>query len=1326
MTQLFSKAETQAYTEAFLYGDDPQQALDVEAAEYKSRYKQQQNQQKEQQLVNNAYEETIYDDDMASNFSTTLEDREVNNSSAMQYLNEYKAQQVVEEVDEEVEIPDSITGKIIRAPEINTFAHTDTPTEDGLSLLQSILALPKTLYDSSTRSVNYIANLNQKAGDAVVDFASDAYQGTIGPILQNTMPVAYFDESNPKHAEALDFVKTIKQVMLAAPTEGRKTTKQVMRGAADMPQTTIQKTIDFGKDILNYHLKSLMQKHFYPDSKIEDLPDLISQDEWKFDILKTRFPAKGTPEYEASSPQLQAYYDEVNASTAFHLSRELTSWFGGYMVAKNVVKKVTTKEVPKADTLISKFAAGSKNLFMTEVLPGAFASANIDPTMGNLSTVMKQMKWVDEDNALTNWFDVGVTKDSQSEKRLEQRFKTGIEDGILTVGIVALIKGITKSPEAAKWFKEFLKDSDPAAIQNTIEKMINPLGLPGQPKLTKELFAGGVAQTADTGLLGTAKKMINEGADVDAVWKETGWKIGQDGKWRFEINDSVATIKDFKVPKIGYTTLDKVINHPELFKAYPQLRNMRIKLSTKLKNHELGAYVETNALDRLFFKRDFIVMNAKHIGSEEFISTLLHEVQHAIQKIEKFAKGGSKNQFVKASQGKQTKAQNIVDFSNRQLEEMSARARQLHILKNTSANAERPAIEAEIKALKQDYDELKVYRDKHGIDADVNVSEEVYQKYLNLAGEAEARETQRRMTWTAQMRKDNPPIWAGVKDEDVIVQFKTGDAQEMTVLHGSTKKFEAIDTGEQRTGLLGNGHYVTTSEKQARVYAGARHGSYEDDLAAKFKQAVDSNDELAISIWDDIGSNDSTPAELRKKFANNPAAAKIIDEYENMLPGYVYKQEIPDDIIEKSLHYKSLDQSKFVMKAIQDIKKEIGVVYDYYDGRSIMAAITRQLGSEDAAKQMLGKHGIKANYQLNIDGDVKSDIIMMYDLKDIQLLSRDGVGVKQNFGVLNVEAIPSEDFINIQNIPTAQKREFSQAMHKIFVNDQGEDILANALGITVKKTTTGSGEWKGGVNPNWHPTWEVPEGGITKEFINKLDTYADIVGSVLKQDGVGWKINYAPRSFVKINNKELYSPDSIFLPEVKLTDKQIKLLQSKIGNATLEVTDGGGIHIVNYYDGGNPVVQDLLVKLDRLPPGPSSQRIMQERDIRLASHNFMKKVREALDELKLDITSTILYNKQSNLRMVGDHYNWENQDDIFKRIDGDTIFKRIDGSRTGSSGQRGDSISSGNGKVHSASGSSDLRGIVTQLENSAKGVRKEYSKKQSWKVKKTSDKKGSK
>jgi hypothetical protein len=432
MTQLFSKAEASNYEAAFLYGDNPKQALEVEAAEYKRKYKQQ---QKEQQFVDSAYEEIIYDDNMASNFSTTLEDREVNNSSAMQYLNEYKAQQVIEEVDEEVEIPDSITGKIIRAPEINSFVQT----EEKLQKVQTLQTTQIKPIEASLDSTSTWEDIQKFVGGAYKSIKS-------------------IDQS--------DIDDTLSGV------------KNVLLGGADMIPTTLQKTIDFSKDIANYTVKTLLVKHFYPGKDVSELPDVFTPGDWKFEALQTNFPLKGSEKYEKSSPQLKAYYDEVNASPAFHLSREISSYLAGYGFFKKFVKSQMKKQVVKPNTTIAAFAASSKNLFMTEVLPSAFAAANIDPTMGNLSIVMKQMKWVDEDNSLTNFFDVGITEDSQSEKRLEQRFKTGLEDGILTVGIVALIKGISKSPEAAKWFKEALKDSDPNLVPNVMEK----LGLPNPKK----------------------------------------------------------------------------------------------------------------------------------------------------------------------------------------------------------------------------------------------------------------------------------------------------------------------------------------------------------------------------------------------------------------------------------------------------------------------------------------------------------------------------------------------------------------------------------------------------------------------------------------------------------------------------------------------------------------------------------------------------------------------------------------------------------------------------------------------------------------------------
>ena len=82
-------------------------------------------------VVQTAYEEekarliespvTPFTDDMMGGFKDRLEDRAIQTSPAMKYFNDYKAQQVVEEVDEQEELIPSLIGKTVREPEVDAF-----------------------------------------------------------------------------------------------------------------------------------------------------------------------------------------------------------------------------------------------------------------------------------------------------------------------------------------------------------------------------------------------------------------------------------------------------------------------------------------------------------------------------------------------------------------------------------------------------------------------------------------------------------------------------------------------------------------------------------------------------------------------------------------------------------------------------------------------------------------------------------------------------------------------------------------------------------------------------------------------------------------------------------------------------------------------------------------------------------------------------------------------------------------------------------------------------------------------------------------------------
>ena len=77
-----------------------------------------------------------------------------------------------------------------------------------------------------------------------------------------------------------------------------------------------------------------------------------------------------------------------------------------------------------------------------------------------------------------------------------------------------------------------------------------------------------------------AAKMERDGASREEIWRKTGWWKGKDGKWRVEVPpmkmrsageiDAALRLGNNKTP------LEELVRAPELFKAYPSLRDMTV------------------------------------------------------------------------------------------------------------------------------------------------------------------------------------------------------------------------------------------------------------------------------------------------------------------------------------------------------------------------------------------------------------------------------------------------------------------------------------------------------------------------------------------------------------------------------------------------------------------------------------------------------------------------------------------------------------------------------------------------------------------------------
>lgn len=148
--------------------------------------------------------------------------------------------------------------------------------------------------------------------------------------------------------------------------------------------------------------------------------------------------------------------------------------------------------------------------------------------------------------------------------------------------------------------------------------------------------AGISARSADSAALRRAEALEKSGTDNETIRQETGWYRGMDGQWRFEIDDSKiklryeATAENGRETIPNYTTLGNLIDAPELFAAYPDMRNMDVVFQD-LNDGAYGAY------NRQF---DSIDLSRKLKSSQyDLLDTLTHEIQHAVQNREGFTRG---------------------------------------------------------------------------------------------------------------------------------------------------------------------------------------------------------------------------------------------------------------------------------------------------------------------------------------------------------------------------------------------------------------------------------------------------------------------------------------------------------------------------------------------------------------------------------------------------------------------------------------------------------------------------------------------------------------
>jgi site-specific DNA-cytosine methylase len=310
--------------------------------------------------------------------------------------------------------------------------------------------------------------------------------------------------------------------------------------------------------------------------------------------------------------------------------------------------------------------------------------------------------------------------------------------------------------------------------------------------------------------LKVAEKMERGKKDAKAIKLATGWERGADGKWRYEMPD--AKIKDMKDIGGGNIVkrfdddmlwndgkLTNVIDAPGLFEAYPQLKDVRIDTDAIM--NDMPSNGNYNA------KTNTITIHADEL---KYMNSILnHEIQHAIQYIEGFGKGGSPEQMEKEFKEAQDewKARAYAHELEEKAKEMGGEYNQSEVekalveeYKDLDMSDELPDKETRIKGFNyfaRGYadrsmdDTIKRFR----LNESTRFDFDSYKEYLKLAGEVESRNVEKRLGMTDEERRNSLASETEDVNRDEQIVMNGNDASYSIVKDPETiKKLDKEDT----------------------------------------------------------------------------------------------------------------------------------------------------------------------------------------------------------------------------------------------------------------------------------------------------------------------------------------------------------------------------------------------------------------------------------------------------------------------------------------------------------------------------------------------------
>lgn len=243
---------------------------------------------------------------------------------------------------------------------------------------------------------------------------------------------------------------------------------------------------------------------------------------------------------------------------------------------------------------------------------------------------------------------------------LVERAERGIAQGLLNTGIISDPYRANRSAEAISGVLDFLpiagdakgvaEFKDALDSGNKLDAAIAGAGaavglLPIVGDVVSQaMFIGPSARNFNFEQMRRHQEMEEAGKSQREILAETGMFRGADGRVRSEISDETA--KSTPLPFGQYPTLDAapiqttvggILEHPELFRNYPFLQDVRVNnmaMTDPGTMPHAGGYYDPNTGE--------LTLNPLAASSEDVTrNIMLHELQHMIQEAEGFAKGGN-------------------------------------------------------------------------------------------------------------------------------------------------------------------------------------------------------------------------------------------------------------------------------------------------------------------------------------------------------------------------------------------------------------------------------------------------------------------------------------------------------------------------------------------------------------------------------------------------------------------------------------------------------------------------------------------------------------